>query len=118
VERARWARVAGCRPSPESTFQNPRGSLRRYSTQLGIDVDHDEKEIERWALAATLFGARISAGIAQRTFAALDGAGVHTIAQAGRCELARLIELLDARVHASPGRRADHCRSAMSIGRR
>jgi len=68
----------------------------RYSTELGIDVDHDEQEVERWALAATLFGARISAEIAQRTFTVLDGAGVHTIAQAGRCEITRLIELLDA----------------------
>ncbi len=68
----------------------------RYSTELGIDVDRDEKEIEQWALAATLFGARISAEIAQRTFAVLGAAGIHTIDQAGRCDLARLIELLDA----------------------
>jgi hypothetical protein len=68
----------------------------RYSTELGIDLDDGEQEIERWALAATLFGARISAEIAQRTFAVLDAAGVHTIAQAGRRDLARLIELLDA----------------------
>jgi hypothetical protein len=67
----------------------------RYSTELGIDVDHDEEEIERWALAATLFGARISATIAQRTFPVLHAAGIHTIPQAGGCDLARLIELLD-----------------------
>jgi len=68
----------------------------RYSTELGIDVDRDEQEIERWALAATLFGGRISAKIAQRTFAALDHGGVHTLAEAGRRDLGGLIELLDA----------------------
>jgi len=41
----------------------------RYSAQLGIDVDRGDDQIERWALAATLFGARISAKIAERTFA-------------------------------------------------
>ena len=48
------------------------------------------------ALAATLFGTRISAEIAERTFSVLDAAGIHTISQAGRYEHARLIELLDA----------------------
>lgn len=48
----------------------------RYSVELGIDVDANEDEIERWALAATLFGARISATIAERTFAILEQAGV------------------------------------------
>ena len=48
----------------------------RYSVELGIDVDANEDEIERWALAATLFGARISATIAKRTFAILEQAGV------------------------------------------
>lgn len=59
-------------------------------------MDHDQEEIERWALAATLFGTRISAKIAERTFSVLDAAGIHTISQAGRSERARLIELLDA----------------------
>lgn len=68
----------------------------RYSTQLGIDVDRGDDEIERWALAATLFGARISANIAERTFAALEEAGVHSIANAGRRDIGELIELLDA----------------------
>jgi hypothetical protein len=68
----------------------------RYSTQLGIDVDRGGDEIERWALAATLFGARISAKIAERTFAALDEAGVRSIADAGRRDIGELIELLDA----------------------
>jgi hypothetical protein len=69
----------------------------RYSVELGIDVDRGEDEIERWALAATLFGGRISAKIAERTFAVLDGAGAHSIADAGRLDIGHLIELLDAR---------------------
>ena len=68
----------------------------RYSTQLGIDVDRGDDEIERWALAATLFGARISTNVAERTFATLEEACVHSIANAGRRDIAELIELLDA----------------------
>src|ERR1035437_6966851 len=68
----------------------------RYSVELGIDVDANEDEIERWALAATLFGARISATIAERTFAMLEQAGVRSIADAGRRDVGTLIELLDA----------------------
>lgn len=68
----------------------------RYSIELGIDVDRGEDEIERWALAATLFGGRISAKIAERTFAVFEHASVHSLADAGRQEIERLIELLDA----------------------
>lgn len=68
----------------------------RYSTQLGIDVDRGGDEIERWALPATLFGARISAKIAERTFAVLEEAGVHSLADAGRRDIRELVELLDA----------------------
>ena len=68
----------------------------RYSVELGIDVDGGDDEIERWALAATLFGGRISAKIAERTFATFEDAGVHTLAAAGSLDTARLIELLDA----------------------
>lgn len=68
----------------------------RYSAQLGIDVDRGDDEVERWALAATLFGARISAQIAERTFAVFEQAGVHTLADAGRRDVQSLIELLDA----------------------
>ena len=32
----------------------------RYSTELGIDVDAGDGEVERWFLAVTLFGARVS----------------------------------------------------------
>lgn len=68
----------------------------RYSAQLGIEIDRGGDQIERWALAATLFGARISAKIAERTFAVLEEAGVHSIADAGRRDIGRLIERLDA----------------------
>jgi hypothetical protein len=43
----------------------------RYSTELAIDVDRGDEEIERWALAATLFGARISVHVAEKIFAVL-----------------------------------------------
>ena len=48
----------------------------RYSTELGMDVDAGDAEVERWFLAATLFGAWISARIAERTFSMLTGAGL------------------------------------------
>lgn len=68
----------------------------RYSIELGIDLDRGDDEIERWALAATLFGGRISAKIAERTFATFEDAGVHSLADAGRLDIGRLIGLLDA----------------------
>lgn len=56
----------------------------RYSTGLGIDVDAGDAQIERWFLAATLFGTRTSAAAAERTFRVLGDAGVARIGQA-RC---------------------------------
>ena len=47
----------------------------RFSIELGIDVDGGADEVERWALAATLFGNRISAGIVVRTYRELERAG-------------------------------------------
>jgi hypothetical protein len=44
----------------------------RYSAELGIDVDAGDAEIERWFVAATLFGARIPARVAGRTFGLLE----------------------------------------------
>ena len=38
----------------------------RYSAGLGIDVDVGEAEVERWFVAATLFGTRIPAQVAER----------------------------------------------------
>jgi hypothetical protein len=67
----------------------------RYSTEAGIDVDGGDGEVERWFLAATLFGTRISAVIAQRTFRVLDGAGLVRIAQARDFSWDDLVALLD-----------------------
>lgn len=68
----------------------------RYSSALGIDVDAGSAEVERWFLASTLFGTRISTGIVERTFHQLIGAGISSISDAGRCEWKRLVALLDA----------------------
>jgi endonuclease III len=67
----------------------------RYSTEADIDVDGGDGEVERWFLAATLFGTRISAVIAQRTFRVLDSAGLVRIAQAGDFSWDDLVALLD-----------------------
>jgi hypothetical protein len=68
----------------------------RFSTQAGIDVDAGRHEVERWFLAATLLGTRISAVIAMRTYRVLHDAGVSTIADAGQRSWENLVLLLDA----------------------
>lgn len=68
----------------------------RYSSELGIDVDAGADDVDRWFLAATLFGTRIAATVAMRTFAVLDGAGIHRVADAGRRSWDELVALLDA----------------------
>ena len=68
----------------------------RFSSELGIDVDAGDAEIERWFLAATLFGTRISAAVAERAFAVLNEAGLTRIGQARHVPSEDLIELLDA----------------------
>jgi hypothetical protein len=68
----------------------------RFSAELGIDVDAGDAEVERWLLAATLFGTRISAGVAERAFAVLSDAGLTKIRQARHIPSEDLIELLDA----------------------
>ena len=40
----------------------------RFSRELGIDTDRGGREIDRWFLAATLFGTRISADVAKRSW--------------------------------------------------
>jgi hypothetical protein len=67
----------------------------RFSLELGIEVDSDPAEVERWALAATLFGNRISTQVAMRTYRVLERAGVRTIADAGRRSWGELVALLD-----------------------
>ena len=68
----------------------------RYSTGLGIDVDAGGAEVERWFLAATLFGARIPARVAERTFGVLAAAGLARIWQLRHVPSADLIAMLDA----------------------
>jgi hypothetical protein len=68
----------------------------RFSVEAGIDVDAGEHEVERWFLAATLFGTRISSAVAIRTYRVLDAAGVSTIGDAGRRSWDELVALLDA----------------------
>ncbi len=67
----------------------------RFSTELGIDVDRGADDVERWALAATLFGNRISAAVAMRTYRVLARAGVRTIADAGGRSHDELVALVD-----------------------
>lgn len=67
----------------------------RFSLELGIDVDRGAEEIERWGLAATLFGNRISTFVAMRTYRVLERAGVRTIADAGERDHEELVALLD-----------------------
>lgn len=67
----------------------------RFSRELGIDVDAGGGEVDRWLLAATLFGTRISTDIAVRTMRALDEAGVRTVSDAARRRRSTLIRLLD-----------------------
>jgi hypothetical protein len=53
----------------------------RFSTTLGIDVEAGDAEIDRWFLAATLFGARIPTTIAERTFHVLAAPALEPRAQ-------------------------------------
>jgi hypothetical protein len=67
----------------------------RFSLELGIDLDREPEDVERWALAATLFGNRISTTVAMRTYRVLEHAGVRTIGDARGREREELISLLD-----------------------
>ncbi len=67
----------------------------RYSRELGIEVDAGPAEVERWFLASTLFGARISARIAERTYRQLIRAGIHRITDAAGRDWEALVALLD-----------------------
>lgn len=67
----------------------------RFSVEMGIDVDKSSREVERWLLAATLFGTRISATIAIRTYRVLTEAGVRTLADIADRSWDDLVELLD-----------------------
>ncbi len=68
----------------------------RYSSALGIDVDAGAGEVERWFVASTLFGSRISARIAERAFEQLSRVGIRRIVDAGLHDWGELVALLDA----------------------
>jgi hypothetical protein len=68
----------------------------RYSAELGIDVGAGEAEVERWFIAATLFGARIPARAAEQTFGVLANAGLARIGQVRHVPSGDLIAMLDA----------------------
>jgi hypothetical protein len=67
----------------------------RFSAEMGIDVDRGSREVERWLLAATLFGTRISAAIAARTYRVMAEAGVGRLADVEARSWEELVELLD-----------------------
>ena len=68
----------------------------RYSSELGIDLDSGDAEVERWFVASTLFGTRISARVAERAYAQLEQAGIRRITDAGSRQWQELVALLDA----------------------
>jgi hypothetical protein len=103
----------------------------RYSARLGIDVDAGAAEVERWFLASTLFGSRIAASVAERTFRVLDAAGLRRIVEARDIPWDDLVKLLDAggyarydfrmatRLHALADAIREHHRGSIGdIGRR
>ena len=67
----------------------------RYSSELGINVNAGDAEIERWFLAATLFGTRITAQTAERTFRVLTSAGLVWVGQARHIPAGTFIAYLD-----------------------
>jgi endonuclease III len=69
----------------------------KYSRELGIDLTGcDRAEIFRWFLAAKLFGARISAEIAMRTFREFERRGVVTPERILATGWDGLVSILDA----------------------
>lgn len=67
----------------------------RYSRELDLDLDRDP-DVERWFCAATLFGTRIGAEVAMRTYRTLRAAGVATVTDAAARSWDDLVALLDA----------------------
>lgn len=67
----------------------------RYSAELGIDVDAWDAQIERWFLAATAFGTRITAQTAERTFRVLTSVGLVRVGQARHIPQHTFIGYLD-----------------------
>ena len=78
--------------SPAELLEKLGGS---YAKELGIDLScGDQVEIQKWFLAALLFGARISRKIAVKTYAEFQSAGIvspKNILNAGWNELVRIL---------------------------
>lgn len=68
----------------------------RYSSEMGIDVDAGDPEVERWFVASTLFGTRIAAAVAERAFAVLEASGIRRITDAEAHEWGEIVALLDS----------------------
>jgi len=69
----------------------------KFSRELGIDLTgNDPAEIIKWFLAAKLFGARISTGIAVRTFREFERCGIVTPERILAAGWDRLVTILDA----------------------
>jgi len=66
----------------------------RFSLDLGIDVDRNADEIDRWALAATLLGGSPTS-VAIHTYRVLEGAGARTLEDVRHRDREELVRLLD-----------------------
>ena len=66
----------------------------RFSLELGIDVDLDEYEIDRWALGATLVGDPSPVAVGIRTYRVLESTGIRTLEDVRGCDPAELTRLL------------------------
>jgi hypothetical protein len=66
----------------------------RFSLELGIDVDLDEHEIDRWALGATLVGDPSPVAVSFRTYRVLESAGIRTLEHVRGCDRSELTRLL------------------------
>ncbi len=93
-------RVRALRPEQSQATETARQLLAtfggRYSRELGIDLEADSAGVDEWFCAATLFGTRIGARTAVRTYRALADAGVRTVLDAGARSWNDLVGVLDS----------------------
>jgi len=68
----------------------------RYSLELGIALDTGGSAADEWFLAATLFGTRISAQTAMRTYRVLADSGIRTVTDSVHATYDDLVARLDA----------------------
>ncbi|KXB08166.1 hypothetical protein AKJ58_00775 [candidate division MSBL1 archaeon SCGC-AAA385D11] len=69
--------------------------LPSYSEELGLNLREPEGRF-KWFLASILFGKRISAEIAKRTFAKFESAGITTSEKILEAGWDKLVEILDS----------------------